>query len=185
MTTMRLPFPEIRELVTRVLMAYGLVSSSAVLVADAVAGAERDGTLSHGLLRVPGYVSTLKSGWVDGSAIPIVNDTAPGLVTVDARNGFAQIAVVAARDSLISKARRVGIASLAIRNSHHFASLYADVEPLAEAGFVALAFVNSRSRIPKRWCSQTVRQQSDGLRVSAGRGTTARLRPGIERDGSR
>jgi delta1-piperideine-2-carboxylate reductase len=46
---------------------------------------------------------------------------------------------------LIEKARRQAIAALAIRNSHHFCALWPDVEPLAEQGLVAFAFVNSRS----------------------------------------
>jgi delta1-piperideine-2-carboxylate reductase len=36
---------------------------------------------------------------------------------------------------------------MAIRNSHHFGCLWADVEAFAEVGLVALTFVNSRSRI--------------------------------------
>jgi delta1-piperideine-2-carboxylate reductase len=34
-----------------------------------------------------------------------------------------------------------------IRDSHHFAALWPDIEPFAEAGFVALAAVNGRARM--------------------------------------
>ena len=47
----------------------------------------------------------------------------------------------------MDKARKTGLAALAIRNSHHFAALWPDVESFADEGFVALAFVNSRMRI--------------------------------------
>ena len=92
---------------------------------------------------MPGYVSTLKSGWVDGRAVPEVQDVAPGFVRVDARNGFAQPALAAARPLLLEKVRRNGIALLAIRDSHHFAALWPDVEPFADEGLVALSVVNS------------------------------------------
>jgi delta1-piperideine-2-carboxylate reductase len=46
-----------------------------------------------------------------------------------------------------AKARSQGIAALTIRNAHHFAALWPDVEPFAEAGLVALATVSARSRI--------------------------------------
>jgi hypothetical protein len=36
---------------------------NAIPLAGTVVVAERDGSLSHGLLRLPGYVATLKSGW--------------------------------------------------------------------------------------------------------------------------
>jgi delta1-piperideine-2-carboxylate reductase len=52
------------------------------------------------LLRLPGYIATLKSGWVDGLAVPIVVDAAPGLVATEAANGFARPALSAA--SMIS-----------------------------------------------------------------------------------
>ena len=118
-----------------------------MIVAGVIVGAERDGVLSHGLLRVPGYVSTLKSGWVDGRAAPTVTDASSGMLIADGGNGFAQIVLSTARDLLILKARSAGVAALVIRNSHHFASLYPDVEALAEAGLVAFAFLNSRSRL--------------------------------------
>ncbi|MCY1176900.1 Delta(1)-pyrroline-2-carboxylate/Delta(1)-piperideine-2-carboxylate reductase [compost metagenome] len=43
----------------------------------------------------------------------------------------------------MEKARSAGIAVLAIRNSHHFAALWPDVEPFAYEGLVALSVVNS------------------------------------------
>lgn len=138
---------ELTALVTAVLVRHGVCASNANIVAGVVAAAERDGSRSHGLFRLPGYVETLKSGWVDGNATPIVTDPAPGLVAVDAANGFAQPALAAGGPLLRSKARSQGIAALTIRNSHHFAALWPDVEPFAEEGFVAMAFVNVRSRV--------------------------------------
>jgi delta1-piperideine-2-carboxylate reductase len=73
----------------------------------------------------------------------VVEDVASGYVRVDARNGFAQPALAAARELLLEKARSAGIAVLAIHNSHHFAALWPDVEPFAEEGLVALSVVNS------------------------------------------
>jgi delta1-piperideine-2-carboxylate reductase len=95
------------------------------------------------VFRIPGYLSSLASGWVDGRAVPEVQDVASGFVRVDARGGFAQPALAAARDVLVRKARDAGIAVLAIRNSHHFAALWPDVEPFAREGLVALSVVNS------------------------------------------
>jgi delta1-piperideine-2-carboxylate reductase len=52
-------------------------------------GKERDGAASHGLLRLLGYVSTLKSGWsTAGRCRP--SPTLPGLLATEAANAFAQ-----------------------------------------------------------------------------------------------
>jgi delta1-piperideine-2-carboxylate reductase len=93
----------LRDLVTRVLLQHGVSPSNAAPVAETIVAAERDGSASHGLLRLPGYVATLKSGWVDGRAVPVVTDAAPGLVLVEAGNGFAQPALRASTPLLRQK----------------------------------------------------------------------------------
>jgi len=137
----------LEDLVARVLAANGMSAENARIVASVVAAAERDGARSHGLFRIPGYIGTLRSGWVNGRSVPKVEDAAAGVVATDADNGYSQIALAASRALLLEKVRRNGIALLAIRNSHHFAALWPDVEPFAEAGLLALSFVNTRSRV--------------------------------------
>ncbi|PXX73099.1 delta1-piperideine-2-carboxylate reductase [Pseudomonas sp. LAMO17WK12:I10] len=131
------------KLLETIFLRHGTSAEVARSLAQNCAAAERDGAHSHGVFRIPGYVSTLDSGWVNGKAVPVVEDVAPAFVRVDAGNGFAQPALAAARALLVEKARNAGIAILAIRNSHHFAALWPDVEPFAEEGLVALSVVNS------------------------------------------
>lgn len=142
-----LSLAEAHALVAGILAVNGCGDRQARIVAEAVVAAERDGATSHGFFRLPGYVADLESGWVDGRAEPVVEDAAPGLVRVDAANGYAQVALADGRDGFMAKACAQGIAALAIRNSHHFAALWADVETLADAGLVAFAFGNGRSRV--------------------------------------
>jgi len=138
---------DLTELVEAALLRSGLAARSGVMIAQAIVAAEIDGCRSHGIYRVPGYANSLASGWVDGNAAPVVEDVAAGLVRVDARDGFAQVALSQASALLAEKAARVGVAAMAVRNSHHFAALWQDIEPFAERGFVALNMVNSRSRM--------------------------------------
>jgi delta1-piperideine-2-carboxylate reductase len=142
-TRVRVPKAELAALIASVFERHGTSTQVASILADNIACAQGDGSDSHGVFRVPGYLSTLASAWVDGRAVPVVSDMAPGYVSVDACNGFAQPALEAARELLADKARRNGIALLAIHNSHHFAALWPDVEPFAREGLVALTFVNS------------------------------------------
>ncbi len=142
-STTYLSYETLTLLLQRIFLQHGTSESVAQVLAENCASAERDGAHSHGVFRVPGYVSTLNSGWVNGKAVPIVEDVASGFVRVDAANGFAQPALAAARSLLVDKARSAGITLLAIHNSHHFAALWPDVEPFAEEGLVALSVVNS------------------------------------------
>ncbi|WP_460418978.1 Ldh family oxidoreductase [Pseudomonas sp. microsymbiont 2] len=139
----RVPFAELRGLLQSIFERHGCSTAVAAVLAHNCASAQRDGAHSHGVFRIPGYVSTLASGWVDGRAVPQVTDLAPAYVRADAKGGFAQPALAAARSLLVEKARMAGIAVLAIHNSHHFAALWPDVEPFADEGLVALSVVNS------------------------------------------
>ncbi len=141
--TLRVPFADLVERLRQIFLAHGTAPEVARVLAHNCASAQRDGAHSHGTFRIPGYLSTLASGWVDGQALPVVEDVGAAFVRVDAANGFAQPALEAASPLLIEKVREAGIAILAIRNSHHFAALWLDVEPFAEQGLVALSLVNS------------------------------------------
>jgi delta1-piperideine-2-carboxylate reductase len=141
--TQNISFPELVELLRQVFLRNGTSPEVASVLAENCASAERDGSHSHGIFRIPGYLSSLASGWVDGKAVPKVEDVGAAFIRVDAANGFAQPALAAARPLLVEKAKSAGIAILAIRSSHHFAALWPDVEPFAREGLVALSVVNS------------------------------------------
>ena len=48
---------------------------------------------------------------------------------------------------LRDKARRQGIAAVAIRDLHHFGAVWPDIEPFAAEGFIVLAMVSGRQRM--------------------------------------
>ncbi|MFQ6575831.1 Ldh family oxidoreductase [Pseudomonas sp. UM16] len=139
----QIAFADLQALLQRIFVRHGCSEAVASALAFNCTSAQRDGAHSHGVFRIPGYVSTLASGWVNGQAVPEVEDVASGYVRVDAKGGFAQPALAAARGLLVEKVRSAGIGVLAIHNSHHFAALWPDVEPFADEGLVALSVVNS------------------------------------------
>jgi len=143
----RLPFDELVTLIAAIFRRHGCTDATALIIAENMASAERDGALSHGIFRIPGYLGSLRSGWVDGAAQPVVEDRGPAFLRVDARNGFTLPALAAARPALLEKVRANGIALLTIRDSHHFGALWPDVEPFARDGFIALAMVNSMATV--------------------------------------
>lgn len=146
----------LRGLVHGVLVIRGVDTLTAAGVAGSIVAAERDGTYSHGLARLPGFLSSLSSGWVTGAPVMRVTEPAPAVVRVDAGNGFAQGALVRGRQLAIAKARTQGLCAISIHDSHHFGSLWPDIEPFAEEGLLALAFVHSRSRIVAPGASRPV-----------------------------
>ncbi len=145
-----LSFDELVGRLGGIFRRHGCPVNVARLLAENCAAAERDGAHSHGVFRMRDYVSDLGAeGWVEPGATPLIEDAGPGFVRVDARNGFAVPALAAVRDLGIRKARDSGAAVIAIRSSHHLGALSLDVEPFAEAGIIALSFINSgRAVVP-------------------------------------
>jgi delta1-piperideine-2-carboxylate reductase len=142
-----LSLDQLGGLIESALKRGGMSEANVKPVAETMLSCERDGVRSHGLLRLPGFVRSMQVGWADGQAQPRVIETAPSLCVVDAQNGFAQVCLALVRDQLMDMARVTGTAVLLTRNSHHFAALWPDLEPFADAGFVALTCVNSKKRM--------------------------------------
>jgi len=138
---------EIQQLVTDCLLANGCNQDNAAALARTIGAAERDGCASHGLFRMPGYIASLRSGKVDGCAEPSVERIAPAVVKVDGKRGYAPLALEKGRQALIEAAQENGIAAMALVNVHHFAALWVEVEPIAEAGLVAMAFTTYKPAV--------------------------------------
>lgn len=138
-----LTVPEIEAFAEGVLLARGLAQAQAAAVAGFIAAAERDACPSHGLYRLLGMLRTIAGGRVGLTAEPTVSAPRAGIVAVDAHYGFSPLAYAVGAPRLMERAKATGLAALVIRNCFHFSALWAEVEPLAEAGFVALAMTPS------------------------------------------
>ncbi len=101
--------------------------------------AERDGSLSHGLFRLPAYVSGLKSGKINGKARPEIKKISPSVFKVLGNNCLAPIVLNKSIPELVKAAKENGVAVLAINNSHHMAAMWPETEAIAEQGLVAFA----------------------------------------------
>jgi hypothetical protein len=127
-------FAELTGLLNRIFRRFGVSEENSDVLAANCAGCERDGSLSHGIFRIPGYVATLKSGWVDGNAVPTIEQSGPGLLRVNARNGFAQPVWMQALPQVLEMVARQGVAVAAIHDSHHFRALWQTSSHLPKAG---------------------------------------------------
>lgn len=132
-----------RKLVARALDRAGASEEQADATARALVRAEGDGQSGHGLSRVPTYVAQLRSGKVQGRAVPKLERVSPAAVRIDGGQGFAYPALELAIESVAALAKRMAVAVAAVHRSHHFGQAGAHVERLANEGYVALLFGNS------------------------------------------
>lgn len=137
----------IETLARRALVGSGASESNAGHVAASIAAAEADDMRPLGLGFLPTYCEHLRCGKVDGRAVPTLTTRASGSLLVDAAHGFAHPAIVLGRAPLLAAARLNGIAMLGIRRSYACGAVGHLVEPLAEAGCIALAFANAPANV--------------------------------------
>ena len=139
MNTVSLTLDEISYLAKKTLLANGCDEENASILADTIMRAERDGSVSHGLFRLPAYVAGLKSKKINGKARPELQNVAPSIIKVLGNNAVAPMVLSLGLPAVIDLAKKNGVAVLAITNSHHMAALWPETEAIAEAGLVGIA----------------------------------------------
>ncbi len=139
MNTTSLSLNEIYDLAKKTLLSNGCDEENANILSDTIMRAERDGSHSHGLFRLPAYVAALKSKKVNGKARPEIKKISPSVIKVLGNNAFAPMVLKIGLPELIKLAKETGVAVLAITNSHHMAAMWPETETIAESGLVGFA----------------------------------------------
>ncbi|MBT4353877.1 MAG: Ldh family oxidoreductase [Rhodospirillaceae bacterium] len=141
----QLKLEEVQQLAEKVFLANACSDEMAKVLANVIMLCERDGPASHGLFSMYSYVGSLRKGISNGKAEPMAEYPKSGVIRVDGDNGYNQLVINKFTKDLICATKETGIATLAIRNSHHIGPLKHDIEPIAEAGLVAFSCVVSKA----------------------------------------
>lgn len=138
---------ELTALVTDILVNAGFSPDQGAAVARTISAAERDHSKSHGVYRLEGCLKTLKAGKVVPDAVPelLVDDSA--VVRVSAKGGFANLAFEVGAPALAERARKLGIAALAINDCTHYAALWPEAEAMAALGLASIAMCPSYATV--------------------------------------
>ena len=147
MSAIRMTLEEVGTLAQGALEGSGASPANAGSVARSTVLAERDGIRSHGLMYVPIYAEHVACGIVDGGAVPLIERTRCGSITVDARSGFAHPAIDAGWNVFSKAARENGVAAMTIYNSYNCGVLGHHAERLAEEGLLGLCFTHAPASI--------------------------------------
>jgi (2R)-3-sulfolactate dehydrogenase (NADP+) len=144
---MRFPIERVEAWVTGIFERNGVSHENACSVARALVAAEADGLSGHGLWRVPSYLAMVKSGKIDGTAVPAIVRQRPAALVVSAKDGFAFPAIDLAIKHLPECARESGLAAAGISCSNHAGAVGLHVEAIARKGMIALFVANTPAAI--------------------------------------
>ena len=117
----------------------GATPAAARTVMEHLADASAMGLHSHGLMRIPQYLTEIASGAIDPAAMPEVRTVSPTRLAVEARRGFGQVVGMALVDAVLPVARSMGMAIATGRGLGHTGRVGAYPEAIARAGLVGIA----------------------------------------------
>lgn len=143
MTEQRLTLADAEARAAAVLVAHNTSAEAARSVARALVLAQADGMGGHGLLRLTTYAAQARAGKVDGHAVPIITQPFPGVLRVDAANGFAYPALDLAVERLLALTLTQGIVMAGVSHSGHCGAMGLFAERLARSGLIAMMFANA------------------------------------------
>ena len=142
MTTRYFKADDLRSVVESVCAAAGSERAEATLIARRLVDANLAGHDSHGVIRLPRYISNLAKGGVVANRHATVALDTGALIVVDGNNGFGQVVGGEAMAIGIAAAKRNGACVLALRHSAHLGRIADWAEMAADAGLASLHFVN-------------------------------------------
>jgi len=136
----------LRRAIEAIVAAGGSEPREAGLVAENLVMANLTGHDSHGVGMIPRYVESLEEGGLKPNRHPRVKFDGGALLALDGQGGYGQVIGLEATDMAIERARRHGVAVMALANAHHLCRIGQWAEQAVAQGLVSLSFVNVISR---------------------------------------
>lgn len=137
-------YGSLRRLVAAIFAATGVPRTGARLLADLLVDSDLAGHGSHGVLRVPRYVTDVRAGAIDPGAVPAVVQETPTTALVTANWGFGHLAAAVATDVLVEKVRAHQVAAVSLVQTGHLGRLGAYTERAARSDVVMFMAVAAR-----------------------------------------
>ena len=107
-------------------------------VTEILINANLAGHDSHGVLRIPGYLSSISNGGIQPAAEPETSNETTNTFRIDGRNGFGHYTARRAMDLAIEKAKAADTCAVSFVNTGHIGRLGEYAEQAARAGCIGL-----------------------------------------------
>lgn len=132
----------LEDISQRIFQGAGSPEAEARLVSRYLVKANLMGHDSHGVIRIPQYLTGVQQGNCVPGAMPAVVQETPATVVLNAHWGYGQVAATGAMDIAINKAASQAVSSVGIHNCNHIGRLGEYAEMAARSGMIGLVTVN-------------------------------------------
>ena len=132
---------ELRAFIQALFESAGVSSRDSATIADVMVWANLRGVDSHGVARVPRYLELFTTGEANAKAELTVTSSRPGVAVIDAHRAPGPLALVAAADEAIARARENGVGWVAVRETVHTGAIGYYTSRIADAGLIGIGIV--------------------------------------------
>lgn len=146
--SVRVSFEEMHRVFSRVLCDLGIEEARALRCAEIFAENTRDGVVSHGLNRFPGFVDSVKSGLVDPVAKAEQVSSMGAIEQWDGRRGIGPLNAETAMKRAIALARANGMGCVGLRNNNHWMRGGSYGLMAAEENSIGICWTNTIALMP-------------------------------------
>jgi LDH2 family malate/lactate/ureidoglycolate dehydrogenase len=136
------------EWVCSLFVRTGIPQFSARTVSESLVAADLEGVASHGVMLVPMYLDRLLAGSISKQTEARVVHDSGAAVVLDAGNMLGQLSSRQAVALAAGRAKKHGLASVAVRNGFHYGTAGYWARAIAAQGLVGMAFSNTRPLMP-------------------------------------
>lgn len=138
----RIDEARLRRFVTAVFARAGSSDDEAATIARRLVDSNLMGHDSHGVVRVTSYVGWLGEGKIRPNMHVRMVAEADGFAILDGQSGYGQVLGGEAMAIAIAKARKTGVALVALKHAHHLGRIGDWAEACAAEGCASMHFVN-------------------------------------------
>lgn len=146
----------LRRFAADVLTAAGLEPDDADAAASCLVLADLRGVGTHGAFRLMQYTDSIAAGDINPQPFVRVLTQTGATAVVDADGGYGFRPALMGMDTAMDLASRLGVGTVAIRNSHHFGMAAAFALRAAERGNIGFVTTNSLQQIAPPGASRAV-----------------------------
>lgn len=133
--------------ISRLLHAAAFPAEDAELAAQIIVEANLRGIDSHGVARVPHYLSRIQHGSINPRPEMVMRELGPAVGCMDGDHGLGHLVMHRAAEEAVAMARGTGAAWVAVRNSSHCGALAYYGQQIADAGMIGLVFTHVDSMV--------------------------------------
>ncbi|MBC6999338.1 3-dehydro-L-gulonate 2-dehydrogenase [Cytophaga sp. FL35] len=141
-------FEEMQSTLVQLFLKYGFTQEKAELLALTYTESTLDGVNSHGINRVPLFISYIEQGYIQINAEAEKAEGMGSMERWDGNLGPGIINATKCTDRAISLAKEHGMGMVALRNTNHWMRGGTYGRRAAEQGCIAIMFTNTQPNMP-------------------------------------